>query len=297
MSAPAEQPAVVVPAGARAVALTALTMLAFAGNSILCRLALKETAIDPASFAALRLASGVAALAIIVSIAERGERMRANGGWGSALALFLYAAFFAFAYVDLDAASGALILFGFVQASMIGAGLAAGDRPAPLEWGGWLAAAAGLLVLLLPGARAPSPTGAALMAVAGIAWGVYSLRGKRETRPVAATAGNFLRALAFVAPLLLVARRDLHATASGTLLAVASGAVTSGMGYVLWYGALAHLTSMQAALVQLSVPALAAAGGVLLLAEPLSGRLVAAGGLILGGIWLALKSGARRRKA
>ncbi|HEX7060786.1 MAG TPA: DMT family transporter [Woeseiaceae bacterium] len=297
MSAPAEPPAVFASAGARAVVLTTLTMLAFAGNSILCRLALKETAIDPASFAALRLAAGVAALVIIVSVAQRGERMRAKGGWASALALFLYAAFFAFAYVDLDAASGALILFGFVQATMIGAGLVAGDRPAPLEWGGWLAAAAGLSVLLLPGARAPSPAGAALMAVAGVAWGLYSLRGKRETRPVAATAGNFLRALAFVAPLLLVARHDLHATAAGALLAAISGAITSGVGYVLWYAALAHLTSMQAALVQLSVPAVAAAGGVLLLAEPLSVRLVTAGALILGGIWLALRSGASRRKA
>lgn len=267
--------------------LTALAMLAFAGNSILCRLALKAQAIDPASFTAVRLASGVLVLLLIVSIAQRGEPNRSAGGWWSALALFLYAAFFSYAYIDLDAASGALILFGFVQATMIGAALAAGDRPGPFEWGGWVAAAAGLVFLLLPGAQAPSVSGAALMATAGVAWGMYSIRGRREGRPLNATVGNFVRSLAFVAPLVLVAAGRLHASPSGIVLAVVSGAITSGVGYVLWYAALNHLKPMQAALVQLSVPAIAAAGGVLLLSEPLSPQLVASGSMILGGICLA----------
>lgn len=285
------------PSGLRVAALTALAMLAFAGNSILCRLALKTAAIDPAAFTALRLAAGVVALLAILSVTDRGKPGGTAGSWRSAAALFLYAAFFSFAYLDLDAASGALILFGFVQATMIGTALAAGDRPGPWEWGGWLLAALGLLLLLLPGAQAPSPVGAALMATAGIAWGVYSLRGKGAAHPLAATAGNFLRSLAFAAPLLLFAIDRLHATLPGVLLAVTSGALTSGCGYVLWYAALGGLTSMQAALVQLCVPALAAGGGVLLLAEPLSPRLAACGGMILGGILLALVRRSRRRPA
>lgn len=239
----------------RGAGLTLLAMLAFAGNSLLCRLALREQAIDPASFTALRLASGVLALVLIAGVLQRGERNRSGGGWWSALALFLYAVFFSYAYIGLDAASGALILFGFVQATMIGAALVSGDRPGRFEWSGWLLAAAGLVLLLLPGARAPSPAGAALMAVAGIAWGVYSLRGRRESRPLNATAGNFARSLLFAAPLLIVASDRLHWSAPGALLAIVSGALTSGVGYVLWYAALNFLTSMQAALVQLSVPA------------------------------------------
>lgn len=290
------------PSPAGVAALTALTMLAFAGNSILCRLALKEQAIDPASFTALRLASGVLALVLIVSITQRGERKRAAGGWWSALALFLYAAFFSYAYIDLDAAAGALILFGFVQATMIGAALAAGDRPAAFEWGGWLVAAAGLVLLLLPGAQAPSPLGATLMATAGVAWGVYSIRGRRESLPLLATAGNFVRALVFALPLMLVSAGGLyadglHASMPGVVLAIVSGAITSGVGYVLWYAALTFLTSMQAALVQLSVPAIAAAGGVLLLSEPLSPRLLVCGSMILGGICLALVRRSRRATA
>jgi drug/metabolite transporter (DMT)-like permease len=275
-------------------------MLAFAGNSIICRLALKAQAIDPASFTAVRLASGAFALALIVAVARRGTRRRTAGGWFSALALFLYAAFFSWAYVSLDAASGALILFGFVQVTMIGAALLAGDRPGGFEWSGWLLAAAGLALLLLPGVEAPSSAGAALMALAGVAWGVYSLRGRREAEPLLATSGNFSRSLLFVAALAaaaLLAIDGTHWSVAGLLLAVLSGALTSGLGYVLWYAALNYLSSMQAALVQLSVPAIAAAGGVLLLAEPLSLRLVACGSLILGGICLALVQKSRRLPA
>ncbi|HLT92170.1 MAG TPA: DMT family transporter [Woeseiaceae bacterium] len=285
-------------AAARAVLLTGLAMLAFAGNSILCRLALKLSAIDPASFTGLRLAAGAFALVAVVAFPAQSGTVRPRGAtWLSGIALFLYAVFFSFAYVALDVATGALILFGCVQATMIGAGLARGDRPGPLEWAGWLLAAAGLALLLLPGARAPSLAGAVLMAAAGIAWGVYSLRGRRAGRPLEATAGNFLRALAFAAPLVVLAAGELRVSPAGALLAVVSGAITSGAGYVLWYAALAHLTSMQAALVQLSVPAIAAAGGVLLLAEPLSPRLTLSGAMILGGICLALVRRTRRLPA
>jgi drug/metabolite transporter (DMT)-like permease len=284
----------------RGAALTVFAMLAFAGNSIICRLALKEQTIDPASFTAVRLAAGALALALIVRLAHRGAKGRNGGGWSSALALFLYAAFFSYAYLSLDAASGALILFGFVQVTMIGAALMAGDRPAGFEWGGWLLAAAGLTLLLLPGAAAPAPGGAALMALAGVAWGVYSIRGRREAEPLLATSRNFTRSLLFVAGLALFAAAaadGTHWSANGLLLAMLSGALTSGLGYVIWYAALNYLSSMQAALVQLSVPAIAAAGGVLLLAEPLSPRLVVCGTMIIGGICVALLRKARRLPA
>ncbi|HET6628266.1 MAG TPA: DMT family transporter [Woeseiaceae bacterium] len=283
----------------RAAALTLLAMLAFAGNSIICRLALKQQAIDPASFTAVRLASGALVLAVII-VAHRARSDRNAGGWFSALALFLYAAFFSFAYLSLDAASGALILFGFVQVTMIGAALMAGDRPGGFEWSGWLLAAAGLTLLLLPGAQAPAPSGAALMALAGVAWGVYSIRGRQEAEPLLATSRNFTRSLLFVAGLALLslaAGGTAHWSATGLLLAMLSGALTSGLGYVIWYAALNHLSSMQAALVQLSVPAIAAAGGVLLLAEPLSPRLVACGMMIIGGICVALVRKSRRLPA
>ena len=284
----------------RGAALTALALLAFAGNSIICRFALEEQAIDPASFTAVRLAAGALVLALIAGSGRRGSGRRRAGSWLSGLALFLYAAFFSYAYLDLDAASGALILFGFVQVTMIGASLAAGDRPGGFEWGGWLIAAAGLALLLLPGAAAPSHTGAALMALAGGAWGVYSIRGRAESEPLLATSRNFTRSLLFVVLLAGVAvsgAGEARWSAAGLLLAILSGALTSGLGYVTWYAALAYLTSMQAALVQLSVPAIAAAGGVLLLGEALSLRLVACGLMIIGGICLALLQKSRRQPA
>lgn len=278
----------------RAIALTSFAMLAFAGNSILCRLALKQDAIDPASFTAVRLASGALALMVIVGATRRAGAARSSGSFTSALMLFLYAACFSFAYVSLDAASGALILFGFVQATMIAVALISGDRPGRSEWSGWVLAAAGLTLLLLPGAAAPSPAGAGLMALAGIAWGIYSIRGRRERDAMLATSGNFTRSLLFVALLAFAVLRKTHWSSSGLVLAAVSGALTSGLGYVLWYSALRYLTSMQAALVQLSVPAIAAAGGVLLLAEPLSMRLIGCGAMIIGGICLALMRKFRR---
>lgn len=270
----------------RIATLTLAAMLAFAGNSIICRLALADAAIEPAGFTVIRLAAGAATLSLI-AWSRGGRALLSHGSWAAALALFIYAAGFSYAYVSLSAASGALILFGFVQATMIAAALRRGDRPALPEWLGWLLAAGGLVWLLAPGTAAPSWQGAALMATAGIAWGAYSLLGRGESRPMLATTANFVRALAPTA-LLLVAAGARHSEPAGIALAVLSGSLTSGLGYVIWYAALPGLSSMQAALVQLSVPAIAAAGGLVLLGEGLTPRLLVSGGLILGGIAVAL---------
>ncbi len=263
-------------------------MLAFAGNSILCRLALIDGAIDAASFTAIRLAAGAFTLVIILYQRSGGIEVRTHGSWRSAAALFGYAICFSLAYLSLSAASGALILFGFVQATMIVAALAGGERPLASEWLGWLIAAGGLTWLLLPGVSAPAPAGALLMAIAGIAWGLYSLYGRNEQRPLAATTGNFVRVLLPVLALLALTAGLAEVSPIGIALAMLSGSLTTGIGYVVWYAALTYLSAMQAALVQLSVPAIAAAGGVLLIGESLTPRLMLAGALILGGILLAL---------
>lgn len=275
-------------ASSRAFGLTALAMLAFAGNSVLCRLALADATIDPASFTVLRIASGAAMLLLVLSLTHRHKSSTGHGSWLSALMLFIYAACFSYAYVTLSAGAGALILFGFVQATMITWGLWSGDRPGGLEWLGWAVATAGLVWLVMPGVEAPPLAGAMLMAASGAAWGIYTLRGRGESDPLAATAANFTRALVFAAALALIAIGNTDISGRGALLALLSGAVTSGIGYVIWYAAVHELSAMQAALVQLSVPAIAAGGGVLLLAEPLTMRLLLSVVLVLGGISLAL---------
>lgn len=273
--------------------LTALAMLAFAANSLLCRAALQTHSIDPASFTVIRLFSGAIMLGIIASARSGPAAALKTGSWKEAFALFAYAAAFSFAYLTLPAATGALILFGCVQATMIAAGLVRGERLSLLQILGALAAIGGLVYLLAPGVHAPSPTGAALMAGAGVAWGFYSLlgRGRGGRDPTAATAGNFLRAAPMGLVLLaqpLVAGGGLWWSNEGALLGAISGAVTSGVGYAIWYAALKHLASAQAAIVQLTVPAIAAAGAVLLLGEPFSSRLVVASIAILGGVLLVL---------
>jgi drug/metabolite transporter (DMT)-like permease len=279
---------------ARTAVLTMLAMLAFAGNSILCRMALLDGAIDAASFSNIRLLAGAIALLILLTIKSNARDVVTGGSWISALALFLYALCFSYAYVDLGAATGALILFGLVQATMIIAALLAGERPSAAETLGWLAATAGLVYLVLPGIEAPSVAGSALMAVAGISWGVYSIRGRGEKDPMVATAANFARTMVFVPLVLAGTYQSVHLTERGVLLAIASGAVTSGIGYVIWYAALQHMKTIPAALVQLSVPAIAAVGGVWLLNESLSQRLLTSAALILGGISLALLRKPRR---
>ena len=272
----------------RAVFLTGVAMLAFAGNSILCRLALRDGAIDPASFTSVRLVSGAVTLMFIFWITRRGDTPRAHGSWLSACVLFFYAICFSYAYITLSAGAGALILFGFVQGTMIAIGIWSGDRPTTPEWLGWSLAFAGLVWLVLPGVEAPPWSGASLMAVAGIAWGVYSIRGRTESDALASTASNFMLTIPMVAVLTVVTFTGADISTHGITLAIVSGAITSGIGYVIWYAALEYLSAIQAALVQLSVPAIATAGGVLLLLEPLSLRLLIATALVLGGISIAL---------
>lgn len=261
-------------------------MLAFAANSLLCRVALKQTGIDAASFTLVRIVSGALALWLIVRV--RDGRPVAAGSWPSALALFVYAAAFSFAYVSLTAATGALLLFGAVQTTMIGVGLYRGERLRARQTAGLAAALAGLVGLLLPGLSAPPWPGSLLMLAAGAAWGVYSLRAKGSGDPLRATAGNFLRAVVFAAALSFVMRSWMAADAAGIGWAIASGALGSGVGYAIWYTALGGLSVTSAASVQLSVPVIAALGGIVLLGEPLTLRLVIASSAILGGIALVI---------
>lgn len=276
-------------------ALTILAMLAFAANSLLCRMALAHTTIDAASFTGIRLASGAVVLWLLVAL--RGRAQVDRGNWRSAFALFAYAAGFSFAYVSLTAATGALLLFGAVQVTMIGHGLWRGERLRIVQVVGCAAAFAGLVGLLLPGLSAPPLGGALLMLGAGFAWGVYSLRGRQAIDPVSVTAGNFVRAVAFAVVLALALWRDRSTDGAGIAYAVASGALASGLGYVIWYAALPRLRPTTAAIVQLSVPLLAAGGGVLLLGEPLTVRLAVASIAILGGIAMVSTRGGQRLDA
>ncbi len=267
--------------------LTGLAMLAFAGNSLLCRVALRDTAIDAASFTAIRLASG--ALVLVLLLRKRGVRPTSGGSWPMAAMLFAYAALFSFAYRDLTAATGALLLFGAVQLTMSAWGLWQGERIAGTRLGGLAIAVGGLVYLLLPDLATPALLDAVFMLGAGISWGVYSLLGRTAGEPVAATGGNFLRAVAFAAVLVLATSAQQGIPPVGAAYAVASGAITSGLGYVLWYAALPALAATTAATVQLSVPAIAALGGAVLLAEPLTPRLLLASAAILGGIALTIR--------
>ncbi len=272
---------------ARTLLLTALAMLAFAGNSLLCRAALRDSQIDPASFTALRLFAGALVLWLLLYTRKRAATV--PGNWAGALSLFIYAAAFSYAYLYLDAGAGALLLFGAVQLSMIAWGLLRGERLHRLQVVGLVLAAAGLVALLLPGTSTPSLSASCLMVLAGIAWGAYSLLGKGTPDPLAATAGNFIRTLPIVAVLCLVALGSLEWDSAGVVYALLSGALTSGIGYAIWYAAMPGLAAIQAASVQLSVPLLTALAGSVLLGESLTGRLMLAGVAILGGIALVLR--------
>ena len=276
---------------ARAIALTSLAMTAFACNSLLCREALKHTGIDAASFTTIRLVSGSLMLWLVVRLrgsGQSGSGQSGRGNWGSALALFGYAAGFSFAYESLPAATGALLLFGAVQATMIGYGLFRGERLLRPQIAGLILALAGLVWLLSPGLSAPPLVGSLLMLSAGAAWGVYSLRGKGVGDPIRVTAGNFLRAMVLAVGLSLLMHQGASLDSSGFWYAVMSGALASGMGYAIWYTALPALKAASAATVQLSVPLLAALGGVAFLGEELTPRLVLASVAILGGIALVI---------
>lgn len=264
--------------------LTALAMIAFAGNSLLCRMALLHTRIDAASFTSIRLLSGALVLGAIVL--SQGGKLGAAGSWTSALALFAYAAAFSFAYISLTAATGALLLVGAVQTTMISFGLWKGERFTRRQQAGLALALGGLVALLLPGLSAPPLPPAALMLAAGFSWGIYSLRGKNAANPIQTTAGNFLRALPFAAGLSIAMLSHRSLDVWGISYAVASGGLASGVGYVIWYTALRGLKTTTAATVQLSFPVIAALGGVALLGETFTLRLLLTSIAILGGIWL-----------
>lgn len=274
----------------RTIALTMAAMLAFAANSILCRLALAQGSIDPASFGSLRLVSGALTLALVLRLRRAPAGAPARSDWLAATMLFAYVACFSFAYLSLPAGTGALVLFGAVQITMLSVGWRAGESFGGWGWVGFVLAVGGFVGLVAPGVNAPAPLGAALMAAAGVAWGIYSLRGRGVADPLLATAGNFMRAAPLALMLSLVLALNAHADARGAWLAVVSGAVTSGLGYVIWYAALPGLGALRAATVQLSVPLIAALGGVLLIAETPTLRLGLAGIAILGGIALVLLS-------
>ena len=281
--------------------LTMLAMLAFAGNSLLCRMALQHTAIDAASFTTIRLLSGAIVLWLVVQMRVRRQQSQpasgeavpqaiaaTAGSWGSALALFAYAITFSYAYFSLTAATGALLLFGMVQVTMIGVGLWQGERLGLQQSIGMVCAVGGLVGLLLPGLSAPPLLGAVLMLSAGVAWGIYSLRGKGVGDPTEVTAGNFLRAVPMALLASLLALPWFSPDPAGTVYAIASGALASGLGYAVWYTALRGLAATSAATVQLSVPVIAAVGGTVFLDEAFTLRLALASVAVLGGVALVI---------
>ena len=271
---------------ARIALLTTLTMIAFASNSLLCRIALKDTGIDAASFTTIRLISGALMLWALVRI--RSGKENSGGSWLSSAALFVYAAGFSFAYISLPAATGSLLLFGAVQITMIGYGIWSGERLLGLQLAGLLLAFGGLVGLLLPGLSAPPLFGSLLMLGAGAAWGIYSLRGRGAGDPLNATAGNFIRTAPLAVVLSLFLFKGTSLNNAGILFAISSGALASGIGYAIWYTVLPALKATQAATVQLSVPIIAALGGIIFLGETISWRLVFASIAILGGIALVI---------
>jgi drug/metabolite transporter (DMT)-like permease len=271
----------------RTAMLTASALIAFAANSVLCRLALGQGTIDAASFTTLRLVSGALVL-LVVNAAGKTAAVTDSGNWASAFMLFLYAVTFSFAYISLNTGTGALILFAAVQATMIIFAVVKGERLRLWGWLGLGVGLAGLTYLVSPGLAAPSPAGAALMTVAGISWGIYSLRGRGTGSPVAVTTDNFLRSTPFVLIIGLIFFQNLHITFAGALFAALSGGLTSAIGYVIWYAALRDHSATSAALVQLLVPVLAALGGVVLLSEALTMRLLLSSAMIIGGVALAL---------
>jgi drug/metabolite transporter (DMT)-like permease len=276
---------------ARLFLLTLAAMIAFASNSLLCRAGLKQTTVDAATFTFVRIFSGAAALWLIVKMRHPSglaDDGRIHGNWLSALALFAYAAAFSFAYVDLSAGTGALLLFGAVQTTMILWGLHKGERLDAIQIVGFTVAVTGLIVLLFPSLSAPPLVSSILMLGGGVAWGTYSLRGKGEKNPASVTAGNFVRAVPFAAAVSIISVHWVRIDIAGVSYAMISGAITSGLGYVIWYSALQDLKAASAATVQLSVPVLAATGGILLLGEPLTLRYLLASIAIVGGVALVV---------
>jgi drug/metabolite transporter (DMT)-like permease len=283
------EPPASAPIGGRTAVLTGVSLVGFAANSLLCRMALEPGLVDAPSFTSLRLAFGALALALIVGFWKGPAKIVGSGSWPGAFALFAYALSFSLAYLRLGAGVGALVLFGAVQATMILSGVLSGERPRAREWMGLGVAVGGLALLALPGATAPDPLGLSLMVLAGASWGGYSLLGRRRSEhPLAATSDNFIRTLPLAALLSATTLGAAKISLEGAVLAVISGAVTSGLVYAVWYTALPGLSATRAAIVQLAVPVLAVAGGVVVLSEVLTARLAVAGCLVLGGVALAV---------
>jgi drug/metabolite transporter (DMT)-like permease len=277
----------------RTILFTALAMIAFAANSVLARLAFATAGAEPMSYTGIRLAAGAVTLALILLARDLGILVR--GSWGGAASLFGYAIFFSIAYILLGAGTGALILFASVQIGILGWAIHRGDRPSVLEWLGLAIAFAGLVYLVSPGLVAPSPVGAGLMLVAGLCWAAYTLIGRGSSSPLTDTAGNFIRAAPVAAGLIVVGALTHVITPGAIIYAIASGAIASGVGYAIWYAVLPELTRTRSAIVQLTVPAIAAAGGVAFIGEPLTLRLAVASLAILGGVAFALLVANRRR--
>ncbi len=276
------------PHALKTLSLTSLALIAFAANSVLGRMGLLSGDIGAGSFALIRLVSG----AIVLALLAGPKRSLRAGSWAGGATLFIYAAFFSYAYIVLPAGTGALLLFAMVQIVMVGAGILNGERLNGLQWAGGLAALGALGWLVSPGLDAPSPLGALAMIIAGCGWGAYSLIGRKSSAPpTLTTAGNFLRASLIACGLLWPIMGYIGTEPSlgerGILLAILSGALTSGVGYAIWYLALKSLTAIRAGLAQLTVPALAAFGGILFLNEPLTLRFVVSSLIILGGVGLA----------
>jgi len=272
---------------ARTIACTSLALVAFAANSLLCRLALRDTGIDPASFTTIRFASGALMLLLVGAITDPAPAGSASS-WAPAAILVLYAIPFSFAYVGLSAGTGALLLFGSVQVTMLVGAWRLGERLHTTQWLGLAGAAAGLVYLAMPTLTTPAWDAAIYMAIAGFAWGLYSLRGRGSPHPIANTRTNFLRSVPFIALFSLLTIGHAHLDPRGALFAAASGAIASGLGYIVWYTALGGLTAVRASLVQFAVPVLTATGGVLFLGETISARLILAGALVIGGLVVAL---------
>lgn len=272
----------------RAFLYTSFALVAFAFNSILCRMALRGGEADAAGFTLVRLVSGALTLVVISYFLSKQKGVKGRGNWVSAFFLFAYAICFSFAYLGLTAATGALILFGSVQLTMIAVATVRGERPHALEWIGLILAVAGLVYLELPGLSAPPLASSLLMAGAGAAWGFYTLRGRGSSAPLADTTGNFIRSVPFIGIAVIPFFSKIGLSTNGMLLAAASGALTSAVGYSVWYAALRHLTATRAAVLQLAVPLLTAAFGMVFLTEQATTRTMIAAGLILGGILLVI---------
>lgn len=272
----------------KTITFTVLALVAFAANSVLGRLALGEKTIDAANFTTIRLLSGAIVLLVILQFSGKKNNSSTKGSWLAAIMLFLYAAPFSFAYITLDTGTGALILFGAVQITMILLSLISGNKLHVTEWMGVTIAFIGFVYLVLPGVSTPSVIGFSLMTLAGVAWGIYTLKGRGSVNPLADTAYNFARTIPLVIILTVITYQTAHVSSKGILLAILSGGITSGIGYTVWYTALGGLSATQAAVVQLSVPVIAALGGVIFVSEKISLRLTLSALLILGGILMVI---------